>query len=58
VTLAGRASLRFEHTITQAVTGAAVASGFTLHAITDPTGRPIRPPAWLTALFNSTDASS
>lgn len=58
VTLAGRASLRFEHTITQAATGAAVASGFTLHAITDPAGRPIRPPAWLTALFNSTDASS
>jgi acyl-CoA thioester hydrolase len=58
VTLAGRASLRFEHTIVQAATGAAVASGFTLHAITDATGRPIRPPAWLTALFNSTDSSS
>ncbi|ACB77589.1 acyl-CoA thioesterase [Opitutus terrae] len=53
VTLAGRASVRFEHTITQADNGAAVASGFTLHAITDPTGRPIRPPAWLSALFSS-----
>lgn len=51
VALAGRASVRFDHVIMQAAGGAAVASGFTLHAITDPTGRPIRPPAWLTALF-------
>lgn len=52
VTLAGRASVRFEHTITQA-DGGAVASGFTLHAITDSAGRPVRPPAWLIALFSS-----
>lgn len=52
VTLAGRASLRFEYTIAHAESGAPVASGFTLHAVTDANGRPTRPPAWLTALFD------
>lgn len=55
---AGRASVRFEHVITQAVGGTPVASGFTLHAITDPDGRPIRPPGWLTALFTTSDSSA
>jgi acyl-CoA thioester hydrolase len=56
VTLAGRASVRFEHTIVQAANGAAVASGFTVHAITDRTGKPIRPPAWLTAVLAASDS--
>lgn len=51
VTMAGRASVRFEYTITQAGTTAPVAAGFTVHAITDPSGRAVRPPAWLLALF-------
>lgn len=51
VALAGRASVRFDYTITQAGSGAAVVSGFTLHAITDANGRPTRPPAWLGELF-------
>lgn len=58
VTLAGRATVRFEHTIVRADDGAAVASGFTLHAITDTSGRPIRPPLWLTALFAPTPSSA
>lgn len=56
-TLAGRASVRFEHTIVQAADGVAVAAGFTLHAITDPSGKPIRPPSWLTRLFADTESS-
>lgn len=55
ISLAGRASVRFDHVIVQAAGGGTVASGFTLHAITDPSGRPIRPPGWLTALLPSTD---
>jgi acyl-CoA thioester hydrolase len=58
VALAGRASLRFDHVIVQATSGAAVASGFTLHAITDRAGKPIRPPAWLARLFAAPDSSA
>ena len=45
--MAGRASVRFEVTIRQANGGGAVAVGWTLHAVTDPAGKPIRPPSWL-----------
>lgn len=49
--MTGRASLRFDVRITQAEGGAAVAEGYTLHAVVDPTGKPIRPPPWfLTAI--------
>ncbi len=58
VTLAGRASVRFEHTITQSTGSAAVVAGFTRHAITDPAGRPTRPPAWLTALFHAGESTT
>jgi acyl-CoA thioester hydrolase len=58
VTMAGRASVRFEHVITQAANGAAVATGFTLHAITDGAGRAMRPPSWLVALFASPSTPS
>jgi acyl-CoA thioester hydrolase len=51
--LAGRASLRFDYSIVQAVSGAPVVGGFSLHAVTEATGRPARPPAWLTGLFNA-----
>ncbi len=44
--LQGRARFRFEVDITQA-DGAGVARGYTVHAVTNPQGRPIRPPAWL-----------
>lgn len=42
----GRASVRFENRITHAETGADVAAGYTVHAVTDATGKPMRPPAW------------
>ena len=43
-----RARLRFDMTIVQAAGGAPVARGYTVHAIADPSGKAIRPPAWLT----------
>ena len=47
VGLAGRARSRFDVEIRQAAGGAAVASGYTVHAITDVQGKPVRPPGWL-----------
>ncbi|HOB74499.1 MAG TPA: thioesterase family protein [Phycisphaerae bacterium] len=44
--MAGRATLRFDVKITHASSGAAVAAGYTVHAIVDSTGKPMRPPAW------------
>ena len=46
-TMAGRARVRFDVTIRHADGGAEVAVGHTIHAITDPQGKPMRPPAWL-----------
>ena len=43
---AGKARLRFEIAIAQAG-GRPVARGYTVHAITDAGGKPIRPPGWL-----------
>ena len=47
--MAGRASLRFDVRIVQAEGGAPVVEGYTLHAITDAAGKPIRCPEWLKA---------
>jgi acyl-CoA thioester hydrolase len=44
----GRAKLRFDVTIDHA-DGAAVARGYTVHAVTDPSGKVVRPPEWLVA---------
>lgn len=43
----GKARVRFDVEIVQAAGGAPVARGYTIHAVTNPDGRPIRPPAWL-----------
>jgi acyl-CoA thioester hydrolase len=45
--MSGRARVRFDVEIQQAQGGGKVASGYTVHAITDTTGRPMRPPQWL-----------
>lgn len=45
--LSGRARLRFDVRIRHAENGLPVARGYTIHAFTDPSGKPIRPPAWL-----------
>jgi len=44
---AGKASLRFDMSVMQAQGGGAVATGHTVHAITNAAGKPIRCPAWL-----------
>ena len=53
LSLAGRASLRFEADIVQAEPRPApVATGYTLHAVTDSAGKPIRCPPWLSDLLS------
>ena len=47
----GRARVRVDNAIVHAATGAGVARGYTVHAVVDPTGKPIRPPAWLLEIF-------
>jgi acyl-CoA thioester hydrolase len=49
-TMQGRARIRFDVAI-QRDDGQAVAEGWTVHAVTDPDGKAIRPPAWLTELL-------
>jgi len=51
VMFVGKVRLRFDHEIVQAADGRPVVSGYTIHAITDSEGKPIRPPPWLTGLF-------
>ena len=48
LSLAGKASFRFDMSVDQAHGGAPVASGYTIHAITNAAGKPIRCPPWLT----------
>ena len=43
----GRARLRFESRVVLAETGRPVAEGHTIHALVDPTGKPIRIPEWI-----------
>jgi acyl-CoA thioester hydrolase len=47
----GRVRLRFDVAIENAATGQPVCRGYTVHAITDAAGKPIRPPGWLKRIF-------
>ena len=49
----GRARLRVDVEIEHATSGRPVCRGWTVHAITDLSGKPVRPPAWLTEIFDS-----
>ncbi|MGO9246764.1 MAG: acyl-CoA thioesterase [Verrucomicrobiia bacterium] len=49
--LVGKVRLRVDVEITQAEGGAPVARGYTIHAVTDPAGKPMRPPPWVTEVF-------
>jgi acyl-CoA thioester hydrolase len=49
----GRARLRFDVEITQTANARAVAKGFTVHAFTDRTGKPIRPPGWFVDMLRA-----
>ena len=44
--LHGKARVRFDVRIVRAVDDGAVAEGHTIHAVTDSSGKPIRPPLW------------
>jgi acyl-CoA thioester hydrolase len=47
LSLSGKASMRFDVIIEQADTGRPVCRGYTIHAVTDLAGKPIRPPTWV-----------
>lgn len=47
----GRARLRFESSLKHADSGKPVAEGYTIHALTDPDGKPIRVPEWINGLL-------
>ena len=49
--LVGKARLRVDCVIVQAASRMPVTQGYTIHAITNPAGKPIRPPQWLVELF-------
>ena len=49
--MGGRARLRFDVEIVLCQGAAPVCRGYTVHAITDLSGRPVRPPQWLKRLF-------
>jgi len=49
----GRVRLRFDVSIENVTTGQSVCRGYTIHAITDAAGKPIRPPQWLKEIFAS-----
>ncbi|MBN2476205.1 MAG: acyl-CoA thioesterase [Pirellulales bacterium] len=52
LSMAGKASMRFDVTVEHAETGRPVCCGHTIHAITDATGKPIRPPGWVMELID------
>jgi len=59
VAVSGKARLRFDMSIRHAGdSGKPVASGYTVHAITDTAGKPIRPPAWLLQVTGQQESSS
>ena len=53
LSMAGRARLKIEAEIQHADTAAPVCRGWTVHAVLDASGRPIRPPQWLVALIET-----
>jgi acyl-CoA thioester hydrolase len=55
--LAGRARFRFDVQIHNQSTGKPVVRGYTIHAFTDASHKPIRPPDWLSVMLNKTTQS-
>jgi acyl-CoA thioester hydrolase len=49
--MSGKASVRFDLQIARAGGGPKVACGYTVHAVTEGGGRPVRPPEWFRGLF-------
>lgn len=52
----GRARLRFDVEIHNGRTNKLIVRGYTVHAYTDTTGRPIKPPAWFVEKFEEAAA--
>jgi acyl-CoA thioester hydrolase len=48
----GRARFRFDVQINQQSTGHPVVSGYTIHAFTDASRKPVRPPDWFSELLD------
>lgn len=48
----GKARVRFDIRVQHADKAAPVVSGYTIHAIVEPSGKPMRPPAWLVDTIN------
>lgn len=46
--MCGKARVRFDVCIAHADGGGGVCRGYTIHAVTNPEGKPTRPPQWLT----------
>lgn len=55
--LEGRARLRFESRLKIADSGKPVAEGYTIHALTNSEGKPLRIPEWIGTLINGEDDS-
>jgi acyl-CoA thioester hydrolase len=49
--MSGRARLRFDVEIEHPENDRPVCRGYTVHAVSDPSGKPIRPPRWLIELM-------
>lgn len=49
----GRARFQFHYELAHTKNGTPVARGYTFHAFTDTTGKPIRPPAWFLELLDA-----
>ena len=47
VAFCGKARVRFDVAIVQSGTGAPVVNGYTVHAVVNEAGKPVRPPEWL-----------
>jgi len=52
LSMAGKARVRVDVQIEHADTGRPVCRGYTVHAVTDTSGKPIRPPKWLVELID------
>lgn len=51
VSMPSRARVRFDSRVVQEDTERPVCHGYTVHAVVDADGRPMRPPTWMTALI-------
>jgi len=58
VSVEGRARLKFNVTVTHAADGKTVVRGWTVHAFTDPQGKPLRPPGWFLEMMQKASANS